>query len=50
MDAARTRGLKIIQGEVLSNNFNMLKFMNKLGFSATVDENDRSLTWVSKHL
>ena len=50
MDAARTRGLKIIQGEVLSNNFNMLKFMNKLGFSATVDDNDRSLTWVSKHL
>ncbi|HAI68036.1 MAG TPA: GNAT family N-acetyltransferase, partial [Gammaproteobacteria bacterium] len=33
MDAARTKGLKIIQGEVLSNNHNMLKLMNQLRFS-----------------
>ncbi len=50
MDAARARGLKQIQGEVLSNNHNMLKLMNKLGFASVVDEEDRSLTWVSKQL
>ncbi|HIE01384.1 MAG TPA: GNAT family N-acetyltransferase [Thiotrichaceae bacterium] len=50
MDAARTKGLKIIQGEVLSNNHNMLKLMNQLRFSAIVDEDDRSLTQVNKNL
>lgn len=50
MDAARTRGLKIIEGEVLSNNHNMLKLMKKLGFSAILDEEDRSITLVSKQL
>lgn len=50
MDAARAKGLKIIQGEVLSNNHNMLKLMNKLGFSTIVEEDDRSLTWVSRNL
>jgi len=50
MEAARAKGLKIIQGEVFSNNHNMLKLMNKLGFSCVIDEDDRSLTWVSRNL
>lgn len=50
MDAARSRGLKVIEGEVLSNNHNMLKLMKKLGFSAILDEEDRSITLVSKQL
>jgi acetyltransferase len=50
MDAARARGLKVMQGEVLSNNHNMLKLMDKLEFTAAVDEDDRSVTQVSKNL
>jgi acetyltransferase len=33
MDVARSKGLKIMQGEVLSNNTHMLKLMRHLGFS-----------------
>jgi acetyltransferase len=50
MEAARAKGLKVIQGEVLSNNHNMLKLITKLGFTAVLDEEDRSLTLVSKNL
>lgn len=50
IDAARARGLKLIVGEVLSNNHNMLKFMEKLGFSAMREEDDLSLTLVSRSL
>ncbi|EDN68823.1 GCN5-related N-acetyltransferase [Beggiatoa sp. PS] len=50
MEAARTKGLKVIQGEVLSNNHNMLKLIIKLGFTTVLDEEDRSLTLVSKNL
>ncbi len=50
MDAARAKGLKVMQGEVLSSNHNMLKLMNKLGFTATLEQEDRTLTWVSRNL
>lgn len=50
MTAARARGLKMMQGEVLSNNHNMLKLMKKLGFTTVIDNDDRSLAWVSKNL
>ncbi len=50
MDAARAKGLNQMQGEVLTNNHNMLKLIRKLGFSAVVDEEDRNLTLVSKNL
>ncbi|MDO8893430.1 bifunctional acetate--CoA ligase family protein/GNAT family N-acetyltransferase [Nitrosomonas sp.] len=33
MDAARAKGLKVMAGEVLKTNTNMLKLMNRLGFS-----------------
>lgn len=50
IDAARSRGLKVMQGEVLSNNHNMLKLMNKLEFHASLSEEDPTLTLVSKAL
>ncbi len=50
MDAARARGLQRMEGEVLSNNFGMLKLMGKLGFLAHVDPDDRNVTLVSKVL
>ncbi len=50
MDAARTRGLKIMQGEVLSNNYGMLKLMEKLNFTMELDKSDRTLTLVSRNL
>jgi acetyltransferase len=50
IDAARARGLKFMQGEVLTNNHNMLKLMDKLEFVAVVDEEDRSVTSVTKNL
>ncbi|MDM8560327.1 bifunctional acetate--CoA ligase family protein/GNAT family N-acetyltransferase [Candidatus Parabeggiatoa sp. HSG14] len=50
IDTSRARGLKFMQGEVLTNNHNMLKLMNKLEFVAVVDAEDRSVTLVTKHL
>ncbi|MEN9460493.1 MAG: hypothetical protein RIS84_513, partial [Pseudomonadota bacterium] len=50
MDAARSRGLKTIEGDVLSNNHSMLKLMAKLGFHAVLDEEDRTVTFVSRPL
>lgn len=50
MDAARSKGLKVIEGEVLSNNHNMLKLMNRLGFEHHLSEEDHSIMKVSKAL
>jgi acetyltransferase len=50
MDAARARGLQYMQGEVLSNNVGMLKLIEKLGFEAHTDAEDRSVTLVSRNL
>lgn len=50
MAAARSRGLKTIQGEVLTNNYGMLKLMSKLGFHTVIDDEDRSITLVSRPL
>ena len=33
MDAARTKGLKIMEGEVLTSNHSMLKLVATLGFT-----------------
>ena len=49
MEAARDQGLKTIEGEVLSNNHNMLKLMNRLGFSTETSEDQRTLK-VTKRL
>jgi acetyltransferase len=50
MEAARTKGLKTIDGEVLSNNHNMLKLMNRLGFTSKISEEDQGIMKVSKAL
>ena len=50
MDTARSRGLKVMQGEVLSNNHNMLKLMSKLEFTRVLDEEDRNITLVNRNL
>lgn len=50
MDAAREKGLSLIEGEVLNNNHNMLKLMKRLGFSVNVSEEDQSVMKVSMPL
>lgn len=50
MEAARASGLKIIEGEVLKNNQNMLKLINRLGFSSENSENDQGIIKISKSL
>jgi len=50
MDAARERGLKVIQGEVLSQNSHMLKLMRNLGFTIETSKEDDSIKTVYKLL
>lgn len=50
MEAARSKGLKTIEGEVLSNNHNRLKLMSRLGFSSKTSEEDQGIMKVSKTL
>lgn len=50
MDAARDKGLKTIEGEVLNNNHNMLKLMTRLGFFMHASDDDQAITKVSKRL
>ncbi len=50
MDAARGKGLKTIEGQVLNNNANMLKLMKRLGFSIDPSPEDDSVKIVRKAL
>jgi acetyltransferase len=50
MDAARSIGLSVIEGEVLNNNHKMLKLMNRLGFTLKSSEDDPGVMKVSKEL
>jgi acetyltransferase len=50
MDAARARGLKTIEGEVLANNANMLHLCAKLGFSLGAVDEDAGIRKVSRPL
>jgi acetyltransferase len=50
MDAAREKGLSLIEGEVLNNNHNMLKLMKRLGFNISTSEEDQSIMKVSMPL
>ncbi|WP_047552753.1 bifunctional acetate--CoA ligase family protein/GNAT family N-acetyltransferase [Methylotenera sp. G11] len=50
MDAARERGLKVMQGEVLSQNSHMLKLMKNLGFTIEPSKEDDSIKSVYKLL
>jgi acetyltransferase len=50
MAAARSKGMKIMQGDVLCNNANMLRFVESLGFTIEPHPDDIGLKSVSKLL
>jgi acetyltransferase len=50
MEAARSKGLSAIEGEVLNNNHRMLKLMGRLGFSSKSSGDDQGVMKVSKVL
>ncbi|MFZ3088211.1 MAG: bifunctional acetate--CoA ligase family protein/GNAT family N-acetyltransferase [Methylotenera sp.] len=50
MDAAREKGLKVMQGEVLSKNSHMLKLMKNLNFTIEPNPEDDSIKTVYKVL
>jgi acetyltransferase len=50
MDAARTKGMKIMEGEVLRNNADMLHLMERLGFEVKTSADDDSIKAVRKEL
>ncbi|MFZ2161936.1 MAG: bifunctional acetate--CoA ligase family protein/GNAT family N-acetyltransferase [Sideroxyarcus sp.] len=50
MEAARSKGLSVIEGEVLNNNHRMLKLMTRLGFEQKTSEDDPGVMKVSKVL
>lgn len=50
MEAARSKGLVKIEGEVFSHNHNMLKLMSRLGFTAKHSPEDSTIMQVSKSL
>ncbi|TXT26401.1 MAG: hypothetical protein FD134_561 [Gallionellaceae bacterium] len=50
MDAARSKGLKVMEGDVLKNNSSMLKLMARLGFASETSAEDGGIKRVSKML
>lgn len=50
MEAARAKGLKSIEGEVLSNNHNMLKLVRRLGFDCRTSDEDSGIIKISRPL
>ncbi len=50
MDAARSKGLKSMEGEVLKDNASMLKLMRRLGFSVETSTEDDGIKSVCKIL
>ncbi|MDD2720971.1 MAG: bifunctional acetate--CoA ligase family protein/GNAT family N-acetyltransferase [Gallionella sp.] len=50
MDAARSKGMKVMQGEVLKNNADMLHLMERMEFEIVTSEEDDSIKSVQKML
>jgi acetyltransferase len=50
MDTARSKGLKIMEGEVLNSNASMLKLMKRLDFTIETNPDDDSIKTVRKAL
>jgi acetyltransferase len=50
MDAARSKGLKVIEGEVLKNNTDMLSLMDRLGFEVVTSADDDTVKSVRRVL
>jgi acetyltransferase len=50
MESAKAKGLKVIEGEVLRNNTDMLHLMDRMGFDVATSEDDDSIKAVRKVL
>jgi acetyltransferase len=50
IEAAREKGFRTLQGEVLANNAKMLGLMKRLGFQSRIDTDDPTLVVVAKEL
>lgn len=50
MDSARGHGVRVVEGEVMSNNHRMLSLVKSLGFSVNLSEDDPSLRHVERWL
>jgi len=50
LDAARSKGLRTMEGEVLKNNSSMLHLMSRLGFTCRASAEDNEITVVRKTL
>jgi acetyltransferase len=50
MTVARDRGIEVMEGEVLSNNFKMLKLMERLEFRIVHDDAASDIVQVRRHL
>lgn len=50
IEVAKDKGLSVIEGEVLSNNFKMLGLMRSLGFTVANDPEDMNIKIVSKRI
>lgn len=50
MEAARGHGVRVVEGEVMSNNNRMLSLMQSLGFSVSISSEDTSLRHVERWL
>ena len=49
-DAARAKGIKVMEGEVLTTNRSMLELVRRLGFEVTVSAEDATVKRIVKHL
>jgi len=50
MDAARRRGIRVMEGEVLKENHRMLSLMRSLGFSVRLSDDDPGLRIVERRI
>jgi acetyltransferase len=50
IEAARDKGLKTMEGEVLASNHNMLKLVTTLGFTVTTSKEDTAIKRVFRAL
>ena len=50
IDTARQRGLRMMEGEVMASNHNMLSFVRALGFAVSTSEDDNNTKLVRKSL
>jgi acetyltransferase len=50
IEVAKDKGLSVVEGDVLSNNFKMLGLMRSLGFTVSNDPEDMNIKIVSKRI